>query len=155
MSVIDNIDCATFRSALQSCKDSLGSINSIDNLPGEISGNGSWIDSSKGNLSEAIAKLKGTRYPELRGKIDEYLAIVSSIETYKSLKEEKHQLEIERDSIDYWTTTTYIDEDGKKKSTSVIDSAKYSEYLHKNDQIREKEKQIDSLEKSIRTSLGI
>jgi len=119
----ENVNVSSLRSALDTAKNDL--VNSDQeslNLITTLADNGNWQANAKGTLKEALEKLTGERYVELRDKIDSYYQIVDYITEYKDLEKANNDL---RNSLTSLNNRLWVDEetevDGETFTTQVID----------------------------------
>ncbi len=93
-SVVDafpSIDAGSLIAALNSCKASLDS-SGIEGVTSGLSNSSVWKANSATKLNSRLTNLTGSKYSELKGKIDAYLGVANQIQSYKDLLKEVNEL---------------------------------------------------------------
>lgn len=150
----EDVDTSSLRNALTACKESIN-YESTNKLISDISENNVWQTGSKDVLSKALQKLKNKRYKELEDKINNYLSLVTDIETYQSLASKNESLESQYSSLSskLYYTETYTDSSGATITETKKDSSVQAQMNSIRSQINSNKEEMKRLENKVSSSI--
>ena len=150
----EDVDTSSLRNALKACKESID-YTSTNELISDISENNVWQTGSKDVLGKALQKLKNKRYKELEDKINNYLSLVTDIETYQSLASKNKSLESQYSSLSskLYYTETYTDSSGATITETKKDSSVQSQMNSIRSQINSNKEEMKRLENKVSSSI--
>lgn len=160
----ESVDAGSLKGAVASCISSINYNNSLT-IKGNIGNDNIWNCESRTNLKNALTRLTGTRYKDLRSKLDVANQIADLIIEYKRLEEEnvgyrnkisslQPKLYYEENYISGYST----DDDGNQQeiwSTRTVMNQKIADQIAElNRKIQENEERMNELEQSVSSMVG-
>lgn len=158
----ENINVASLKNALITCKDSI-KFSETNEILENISSNNIWDAKAKNNLKKALSILKNERFKKLENLLNKYLDVTNDLEKYKQIQSENEELLAK---YNYLGTQLYKNETykeytinfmGKKflqnKNKTVIDYNVQNQMNAINRTINENEEKLKNLEIKIKNSI--